>query len=186
MNSLNNKAISLLVAIALAAVFVLSAPDGWRTFSQLADRQESANNALMQWKASYEALLPVNDAFAKTYPSGDDAKDLVSLYRLANLERHGLKGDIDLVRQTEVSAVTVNDVPVGLQRLCMGNEGESMMLAASSIRQLSLGLQSLANRKDIELGSIEMSMRDGVPVAKVAGVCLLVRTERNSGSEGGA
>lgn len=173
----NNKQISLGIGFSVALVFVLSIPGGWANLEGVKQRQTAANDMLIEWKASYEALLPVNDRFIKTYPAGYEAKDLVALYRLLDVEKHGLMADVDLIRQLDASAVEVNGVPIGLQRLCVGNSAESLTLTASSIGSLRTGVRALSGRKDLDIGTIEFAYIDGQPVAKLRGVCLKVRTE---------
>lgn len=183
---ITNKQLSLAVGVGVAVIFLATLPEALKSLGEIKGRQIAANEHLVEWKASYEALLPVNDGFAAVYPSGEEAKDLVSLYRLLNIERHRLMADIDLVRQTAASAVEVNGMPIGLQRLCVSNEGLSMAVSANSIRDLRLGLRSLSARRDIEMGTLEVAINDGRAIAKIQDMCLKVRTEKDSSAEGHA
>ncbi|MBA1280202.1 hypothetical protein [Stutzerimonas stutzeri] len=176
---LSNKQLSLSVGAGVALIFLASLPDAMRALNSIEHRQIAANDQLIEWKTSYEALLPVNRSFAKVYPSGDEAKDLVSLYRLVNVEQHRLMADVDLVRQTSATAVEVNGMPIGLQRLCLSNSGDVMALTAESIRDLRVGMRSLSARRDIDMGTIEVTLDDGKAVAKVNDMCVKVRTERD-------
>ncbi|MDU4254436.1 hypothetical protein [Pseudomonas sp.] len=183
---LSNKQVSIGVGSAIALTFLLSIPSAWKTVSLVKERQIAANAELVEWKESYQALLPVNDKFNAFYPSGNDAKDLVALYRLLDPEKHGLHADVDLIRQISASPVEVNGLPVGLQRLCVGNDSESLTLSASSMTSLRRGLMAMSARKDIDMGSMEVLIKDGVAIAKVKGMCLKVRTESAPKAEGGA
>lgn len=180
---LSNKHVSLTLGCGLALVFIASLPAAWSSLETLKKRQIAANSQLVEWKTSYEALLPVNDRFSKVYPSGDEAKDLVALYRMLNVEKHNLSADVDMVRQTSASAVEVNGMPVGLQRLCLSNSSDSMLLTAGSLRDLRNGLKVLSHRRDVDLGTVQIAIKDGVAVAQVKGVCLKVRTEREAANE---
>lgn len=175
-----NKHITLIMGGLLGAVCLIKTPDAWEKLSDVHQRQVIANERLVEWKAAYQALLPVNARWDKTYPSGDDVQDLVSLYRLVDLERHGLTANVDLVRQNLAEAVNVNGLAVGLQRLCISNGPEYLEVTAPNIRALRVGLASLAARKDIDLGSIQVSFDEesGQPLARVTQLCLKVRTEK--------
>lgn len=181
---LSNKHVSLIIGTGLALVFLASLPDSWNVLGDLKKRQVVANSQLIEWKTSYEALLPVNDQFGRVYPSGDDAKDLVTLYRLLNIEKHTLIADVDMVRQTSASAVEVNGMAVGLQRLCLNNGIDAMTVSAGSIRDLRQGLRALSQRQDVDLGTVQIEIKDGQAVAQIKGLCLKVRTERSASGEG--
>jgi len=174
---LTNKQVSLSIGCAVCLAFLLNIPGAWRAVATVKERQIASNDQLVEWKASYEALLPINAKFRATYPSGNDAKDLVALYRLVSPEKHGLYADVDLIRQISASPVEVNGLPVGLQRLCIGNDAEHLSLSAPSIAELRRGLKAMSERKDIEMGSLEIAMKEDIAIAKVKGVCLKVRTE---------
>ncbi|MCF6783443.1 hypothetical protein [Stutzerimonas stutzeri] len=171
-----NRRLSLIVGIGFALVFLGSLPEAITRLSELKYRQITSNDQLVGWKASYQALLPINERFNEAYPSADEAKDLVALYRLLNFERHKIIADVDMIKQTSATAVDVNGMPVGLQRLCLSNSNSDMELAAKSMRDLRMGLRSLSSRRDIDMGSIEITINDGTAVAKVRDMCLKVRT----------
>jgi hypothetical protein len=181
---LSNKHVSLCIGAGLALVFLASLPESWRAIGEIKKRQIIANSQLVEWKTSYEALLPVNDIFRESYPSGDDAKDLVALYRLLNVEKHQLNADVDKVRQTLASVVEVNGMAIGLQRLCLSNGADSMTVSADSIRNLRLGLRALSKRQDVDMGTVSIEIKEGKAVAQIMGMCLKVRTERDAPGEG--
>lgn len=181
---LSNKHVSMSIGAGLALVFIASLPESWRALDAIKERQMVANMQLIEWKTSYEALLPVNAVFSKVYPSGDEAKDLVALYRLLNVEKHNLTADVDMVRQTSASAVEVNGMAIGLQRLCLSNSAENMTVSANSIRDLRLGLRALSQRKDVDMGTVQIEIKERKAVAHIAGMCLKVRTERGASGEG--
>lgn len=176
---LSNKHVSLTLGAVLALVFLGLTPKSWNAIGEIKDRQVSSNIRFAEWKDAYHALLPVNDKWVKVFPDGRKAKDVVSLYRLIDLERHNLITDIDSVGQAESSEVLVNGVNVGLQRLCVGTTGNVMRIEAGSVKALRMGLKGLAMRPDIDMGEIVFSF-DSVslkPVAEVTGVCLKVRVD---------
>jgi len=176
---LSNKHVSLALGAGLGIVFLASLPAAWSNLNQLKQRQFVANNQLIEWKSSYEALLPVNERFVNTFPAGDDAKDLVTLYRMLDVEKHNLVADVDMIRQTSASVVEVNGMQIGLQSLCLSNDSDALSVTAKSIRELRLGLRALSERKDVDLGTVQVELKNGLAVAKIKGACLKVRTERS-------
>jgi len=176
---LANKSISMVVGAAVAVVFVFLAPKSWNALSEIQNRQISANLKLVEWKEAYHALLPVNERWNKAFPDGREAKDIVSLYRLIDLERHKLLADVDKVVQSQSSEVLVNDVQVGLQRLCVGSEGNVMKVSAGSIKELREGLRGLAGRHDIDMGEMIFNFDEETskPLISISGLCLKVRID---------
>lgn len=174
---ITNKRATLLIGVMLGLVFLAQTPDTWTILSQLKARQVQANDRFYDWRNAYEALQPVNEKWRVAYPP--NVKDLVELYQKINLEKHGLKADVDAVRQTEVATVYVKGFNVGLQSLCIGTNGQKVRLTSPTASGLRQGLESLAARKDIELGSLEFGFdRDeNIPIIDVTGLCLRVRAE---------
>lgn len=174
---LSNKNVSLVLGVGLCLVFLSLTPKSWQTIGSIKDRQIAANLRLIEWKDAYQALLPVNKRWVKTYPDGLKARDIVSLYRLIDLPRHNLITDIDSVSQAASSDVVLNGVDVGLQKLCVGTSGDVMRVEARSIKELREGLTGLSRRTDIDMGEIIFSFNaiTQKPVAEIKGVCLKVR-----------
>lgn len=174
---LSNKTTSLLIGVMVASAFAAHTPTVWKTLSNLRDRQVASNERFYDWRNAYEALLPVSERWRKTYPVA--VSDLVELYQKVGLERHGLKGNIDGVVQTGVSAVDVQGFDVGLSSLCIGTDvgGGSVRLTSPSASTLREGIEGLAQRKDIELGALTFAFdrKTGNPHVDVTGLCLRVR-----------
>src|SRR5690554_4378524 len=78
---LSNKLVSLSVAGAIALAFLAAIPSAVSEISAVEQRQASANIALQEWKAAYQALLPVNAVWKETFTDVARTRDLVELYR---------------------------------------------------------------------------------------------------------
>lgn len=174
---LSNKFVSLSVAGAIALAFLAAIPSAVSEISAVEQRQASANIALQEWKAAYQALLPVNAVWNKTFTDVSRTRDLVELYRAFRIEEHGFTTDVDTVVQTTSESILVNGEPVGLRRLCIANGMNTLELRASSMRTMRTGLRELAQRSDIEIGDLTLVFDDetSTPVLKVHNLCLRVR-----------
>lgn len=174
---LTNKRVALIVGALISLVFLAQTPAMWQMLSRLQAKQVDASVRFENWKHAYEALLPVNKRWVETYPQG--VSDLVELYQRVNLERHGLSTDVDRVLQTGSSTVEIQGFDVGLTRLCIGTSSTGgVRLSSPSATTLRQGIESLAARKDIELGSLTFGFdrESDTPYVDVTGLCLRVRS----------
>lgn len=173
---LTNKRVTLLIAAMVAGVFLSQVGKTWELLSRLHTQQVQANERFLDWRYAYEALLPVNAIWVKTYPAR--INDLVELYQRFNLEQHGLTAELDQITQTNTTKVDVRGVDVGLYSLCVGTQGRhTIRLSAPSVTALRHGVESLVSRKDVELGSLKFAFdkEQKTPYVDVAGMCLRVR-----------
>lgn len=175
---LAKKHISLAIGVAIGLAFIAQVPSVVKNIGYVTERQITANNRLSEWKAAYEALMPVNEQWDSTFTSSVHTNDLVQLYRAFRLERHNLVVDADTIMQTGAYSVDVQGVSVGLQRLCIGNTQQSLVLTAAGMAQLRGGLRAVSNRQDIDIGSIRIGFDQDTrqPYAEVKDFCLRVRT----------
>lgn len=175
---MTNKKILLSVAIGMAVTFLWFTPEAWSTLGQVYERQSAANERLKLWKAQYSALLPVNDRWDKSFVSENQATDLLKLFRFADLERHGLSANVDTVRQTDSIPVRVNNMEVGLQKLCLSSSGSDLVVSAKDMTSLRIGLKSLSKRRDLSLGSVTLAYNSTTSTAeaRIRPFCVLIRT----------
>lgn len=185
---ISNRYLILGSAIAMALAILGRLPGVIDEANSLVSKQEASNEKLVEWKQAYQALLPVNKQWIVTFRAAVEAKDLLSIYKLFELESYGLAADIDLLQQVSASEVLVNGASVGLQKVCVGLNSTGIELTSSSLAQLRSGIKLISMRRDIELGSIEYSYsgkgESGHYLARIAPFCLIVRTDTESG--GGA
>lgn len=176
---LTNKRVSIIVGALIALAFISHAPSVWVTLGNLRMAQIESNERFESWRLSYEALLPVNDVWVSTYPAS--VVDLMELYQRVNLEKHGLAADVDTIMQTDAQKVEVRGFDVGLSKLCIGSGGWDASIRLSSASAISLkdGIEGLAKRKDIEMGSMTFAFdkQTNRPYVDVNGLCLRVRSD---------
>lgn len=175
---LSNRIIALAIGSAICLSFVASTPKAVSYISQVTDRQIASNQRLQEWKAAYQALLPVNRNWEATFTSTKDTTDLVELFRGFRLEQHGLRVNADSVVQTGAYPVDVEGVQVGLQKLCIGSNQSHLKMYASNISSLRQGIRAVAQRNDITMGAVSIGFdrETSQPFAEVTDFCLKVRT----------
>jgi len=179
---LQTKYLTLFGSAVISFVFLSQSFPAWDKLKGVTTKQIAANEMLIEWKAAYQALLPVNDQWKNRFVSASDVKDLLSLFRVVNLDQHGLISDVDTIKQISGEAVLFNGLSVGLQRVCLGNAGGPLDLTATNMTALRVGLQQLAKRNDIELGSVEITYdrESKKPTARVSDFCLRVRLDSDT------
>lgn len=180
-----NRQIVLCLSAAISLIFLWQAPKAWSNLSAIKSRQIAANDRLVDWKQAYQALLPINAKWDGAFSTEAEASDLLKLYRIANIEQHGLRADVDQVRQVASEPLSVNGMDVGVAKICIATLGDTMQLTAPNMTSLRTGLISLSKRRDISMGSIEVGMdsETGLAIGKLKPFCVLVRTggQDNSG-----
>ena len=175
---LSNRVITLLIGASIGLAFMGSIPQALSGINQVKDRQIEANQRLEEWKAAYQALLPVNDKWERSYISAERTGDMVELYRAFKLDQHGLIVNADEIIQLGNHAVDVQGVQVGLQSLCIGSNNALLKVSAMNISALRSGLRAVAARPDISMGSVRIGFDKNTsqPFAEVTDFCLKVRT----------
>lgn len=183
---LPTKHLTLLGAAVISAVFLSQSFPAWDKLKGVTSKQIAANELLIEWKAAYQALLPVNDEWKRRFVGASEVRDLLSLSRVINLDQHGLISDVDTIRQISGDPVLFNGLSVGLQRVCLGNAGGPLDLSAANMTALRVGLQQLSKRNDIELGSVEINYdrESKRPTARVSDFCVRVRLDSDVKKEG--
>lgn len=172
---ITKKHISWALSFCACAVIASQIAPTVSALHTLTQRQISANEELVSWKAAYQALLPVNLLWEKTFIGQEGIKDVLALYRAAQIESSGLSTSADLINQSDAHEVSVNNTPVGLQALCVGTGGSFLVVNADNMRTLLGGLGVLVKRKDLEIGSIKVQVDRDTKVAKAELMPLCVR-----------
>jgi len=183
---ISNKKLVVGLGSVLGVTFILAIPNAWQNLGGIAARQAAANFRLIEWKEAYQALLPVNKRWESSFVNFNSVPDQLTLTRIAHVEQYMLSLDVDKVKQVGSHEVLVNDRPVGLQKLCIATDGDALELSADSIYAVRNGVRELAQRSDIEMGSIEIAVERPTGSkektqykAKVTPFCIRIRTDKN-------
>jgi hypothetical protein len=164
---------SLLVGVLVALFLGMS---GWNTFNAMlakAGEQKKALEDFRQWRSTYEALIPIQKQWGDTFKPAAQARDLLSLHALMGTE---LKTNMDLLVVEKLDRMKVNELDLGLSRICLTTSGENgVAFEGESFSTLLMEVRKLAARSDIEMGQIKVLEHKGKPTALVNGFCLLLK-----------
>lgn len=166
---------SLLLALCFAAVLGSTGLEGYRAMSDKATAQAEAVSDFQDWKRQYMQLLPLEDKWAKALRPFSEAKDLYSL--------HGMLGDEpasnpDTLLVEKIERVVLNERDLGAQKVCLSSgSGTGVVFTEKDFPSLMAGLDKLAQRPDVQMGSIEFTQEKAVARAVVAPLCLLLRDD---------
>jgi hypothetical protein len=171
--------IMLLLALVLAALLGNGAYHNWKILSEKIKAQQASTDALMRWKAAYEALLPVKKQWAEMYRDTSSVKDVYAIYKIIDFEAMGLSSDADKLFVEKVEKLPDASSNIGMNALCLGNSSApGVQVFANDHDALVHGLQKLAQHKDLRFSSIIIDGKDEKAKqakAVVTGMCLLVR-----------
>jgi hypothetical protein len=165
--------VSLMLGVLVALFFGMS---GWSTFSAMqakAGEQKKALEDFRKWRSTYEALVPVQKQWSDTFKPAAQARDLFSLHSLMG---SGLKTNMDLLVVEKLDRLKVNDLELGLSRICLTTSGENgVAFEGESFSTLLAEVRKMAARSDIEMGQVKVFEHKGNPTALVTGFCLLLK-----------
>lgn len=175
--SANGSPVVLVLAFALAGIFTFGGISSYKILAAKAKEQTAVTESVIRWKRSYMALAGTQERWKKTYPAASHIPDLWTLISLLDLRKLGLKADTDtLVLKTD-EQLKANNVPLGLTKLCLGTSQDGFLVEANSYDELLKGVDRLAHRADIYVDNIAIMGDRDVPQAKIADLCMLLRSE---------
>jgi hypothetical protein len=159
-----------------ALVLLFLGMSSWSTFNAMqakAAEQKKSLEDFRQWRSTYEALIPVQKQWDAAFRPAAEARDLLSLH---NLMGNGLKTNLDLLVVEKLDRTKVNDLELGLSRICLTTSGESgVAFEGESFSTLLTEVRKMAARSDIEMGQIKLLDHKAKPTALVQGFCLLLK-----------
>lgn len=166
-----------LLALALAVVLLNF---GYRSYQTLAAKTREQNvitEAVVRWKHSYLALAGTQERWSHAYRAGSTIPDMLSLVAMLNLPAYGLTAGTDTLVIKSADPVKVNQVELGLTKLCLSNSASYFAVESSSYEALLQGLDQLARRPDIQIDDVSIVGDKAAPQAKLGQLCLLFRSE---------
>lgn len=165
------------IAIYLAGMWLLAAADTHRNFATLAERQTKETSAILHWQASVDSLRGTQEEWVSAYRPLADVRDLVSLFRLLELQSVGIHSEIDRFGVYRIEPVEQNNIWFGLVKLCLSTGGrDGMTFTAPNYAALFSGIEALSSRRDMLVGRVDISGGD-TPSAQVSNLCILLRDE---------
>lgn len=170
---------SVAVALLFAAMLGYQGLQAYKKLVEKAQAQEAVMESVQRWKESFRALAGSVQRWERSYRREDSVHDLVTLYSVINLANYGLSADIDTVGLQKVSSVEEGGVSLGLTKICIASssagDAGTLEVKAPNYQVLFSGLQSLAERPDLYIGTIAVLGDRPVPVARLGEFCVLLR-----------
>ena len=169
----NLSLISLLLSLSVAGMAFTAGKEGYLAMTAKAEAQEQAVTAFQSWRSEYKKLLPVEERWKKDLPSALVAKDLFSVYKQVG---DAPKTNPDKMLVEKVERLKQGDKDLGANRVCLMSASTSgVLFEGESFAELFKGLKVLAERPDIQMRDVSLSLKDGKPRAVVGEFCLLMR-----------
>ncbi len=166
---------SLLLALCFAAVLGNSGLDGYRAMTDKASAQAEAVSDFQDWKRQYMQLLPLEEKWTQALRPFSQAKDLYSLHGMLGSEP---SSNPDTLLVEKLERVVLNERDLGAQKVCLSSgAGAGVVFTEKDFPTLMAGLEKLAQRPDVQMGSVEFSQEKAVARAVVSPLCLLLRDD---------
>lgn len=167
--------VSLLLAVVVAGMLGSSGFEAYKAMDHKADTQAEAVTDFQEWKRQYTQLLPLEEKWATTLRPLNEARDLYSLHQMLGSVP---SSNPDTLLVDKLDRVTQNERDLGAQRVCLSSGyGGGVLFAEKDFPTLMAGLEALAKRPDIQMGTIRLSQDKAQARAVVYPLCLLLRDE---------
>lgn len=178
-NGLNGTGkFSVLIAAAIAVVMSMQGMKAYRTLSEKAAAQDAVTESVHRWQQSFQALSSTVQRWETQYRREDTVQDLVSLQSIVDLGSVGLRSDTDKVFLSKVEPVIENGIHLGLTRICLassGSGGGGLEVRTDNYSALFDGINRLAARPDIYIGTITVVGEKATPAARLGDFCIMLR-----------
>ncbi|MDM7481622.1 MAG: hypothetical protein P3W96_006345 [Halomonas sp.] len=182
----NVSKFALLVAVAFSAIVLMRGLDARELMLAKAQAQHQAVNDFNTWKAQYQELLPLEEQWREQLPSVAKVRDL---YSVAQLLGNTPTTPMDYLLVEKFEPVALGEVQLGASRVCLQSLGQpGVVFREPSFERLLQGLHTLAQRVDVEMGNVRLSVSenpdDGSTQAQalVSPLCLILRAEEGKAS----
>ena len=167
-----------LIALAFAAILATGGIKGYRILSNKAGEQETVTESVIRWKQNYLALAESIKRWDASYRREESIPDMLSLIAVVNFGAYGLASDPDTIMIQKIDQVRRGNAPIGLSSVCLASAGapgtSALELNAPSYAALFEGVQRLARRADISIGSIAIRVEKGTPIGSLGDFCVLL------------
>jgi len=165
-------------SVVLAAMFIFQGTVANKALRAKVLEQTEQTETVVRWKQSFKALAATRGKWDRSFQRSDAIQDLVGLASHLGLERYGLQTDRDNMHLLKIEQVQQNNLAIGLTRFCLATgsgNGNNFLVAAENYEKLLVGVDRLAKRSDISLGTISLEGDKAFPIAKLGEFCVLLR-----------
>lgn len=172
------KNVLLGTALIVAGVFAHSGFTGHKILTVKIDTQAENVEGLRRYSATYKAAEEGRKNFDRVYKRLPSLRHNLALLEIANFSAYGVETDTDNLVVNAATGVMEGDVYFGLVRACLTTGvggGDTLFLRAPNYVALQNGISRLAERPDVEIGSITLVGNGPFPLAKLSKFCILMR-----------
>jgi hypothetical protein len=176
-NAKVNKVVWAAAAV-VATMFIYQGTVASKSLRAKVQEQTEQTETVVRWKQSYKALAATRAKWDQSFQRSDAIQDLVGLAEHLGLKRYGLETDRDNMHLLKIEQVQQNNLPIGLTKFCLATgsgSGSNFLVAAENYERLLTGVDRLAKRPDISLGTISLEGDKAFPIAKLGEFCVLLR-----------
>ena len=167
-----------LLALAFSAILATGGVKGYKILSNKAGEQDAVTESVIRWKQNYLALAESIKRWDASYRREESIPDMLSLIAAVNLGTYGLASDPDTIMIQKIDQVRRGNASIGLSSVCLASAGApgagALEVNAPSYAALFAGLQRLAGRADVSIGSIAIRVEKGTPIGSLGDFCVLL------------
>lgn len=174
---INTTKTPFVVAAACAFLLATQGIKANRILADKAQRQAAVTEAVERWSQNYLALSDSADRWKAAYRSESEVGDLLALLTVLNLTDYHLSASADGLMLNKIEPVAEGGMSIGLTRACLastGVSGAAVEVSATDYHILFLGIRRLAERPDIQIGTISVRGDKPFPVAALGDLCVLL------------
>lgn len=166
-----------LPAILAFGVIVYAAWGVYEQGMQVVAEQKKVNQEVEEWSRVYEGLRPVMKQWQLTFHDVSKAQDALNVFNLLAFDQYQLSVSLDAIRISNVESLSSSGVALDLKRVCIVDKAGQQLLTvtADTPAQLLTGIVRFSQRQDIEYEQLQYVLQQNKLIAKLSGLCLLVR-----------
>lgn len=145
--------------------------------SSTVERQSQVNNSLNIHINTFQALESSSTGWADNLEHVKDAKDMLGLYELLDIEKFGLNTSLDNFRLVSSRPHTVNGTDIGVIEVCVDSGNNVLEVTSDSYKALIEGLSSLEASREYYFDFVNVLGGSDIPQAEVGDLCVLLRAD---------
>lgn len=168
----------LATAVIIACIVVQSGVNAHKILATKIDAQTENVEVLHRFSATFKAAEDGRKKFDRVYKPLPLLRHNLALLDIANFKAYGVETDTDNLVVRDAKGVLAGDVYIGIVKACLTTgvgSADTLFLGATTYPALQSGLERLAERPDIEIGSITLVGNGPFPIAKLKNFCILMR-----------
>lgn len=175
-----SKSVAQLVwagALGVTALVFMAAEEARSELNRLTQQQGRINDSLVIHINAFQALEAGAKGWADDFSHVSNAKDMLGLYDLFDIERFGLTTSLDRFRLVSSSPHQVNGTDIGMINVCVDSGHSVLNVEAPSYSGLLNGLGALEQSKEVTFDFVNVIGGYSSPRAELGNVCIMLRAD---------